>query len=62
MSLLPDFHTRVQKRLEKNLGDYRSNLEAGAAERHDRLCGEIAATKAALAILQQEFSRIGGEE
>lgn len=62
MSLLPDFHTRVLKRLEKSLGDYRTNLEACAPEKHDRLCGEIAATKSAIAILLSEFQKMGGEE
>jgi hypothetical protein len=62
MSLLPDFHTRVQKRLDKNLENLRSNLEACAPEKHDRFCGEIAGTKSALKILSEEFQRIGGEE
>jgi prephenate dehydrogenase len=62
MSLLPDFHTRVLKRLNENLEKHRSNLEACPPEKHDRFCGEISATKSAISIVNAEFQRIGGEE
>jgi prephenate dehydrogenase len=62
MSLLPDFHTRVLKRLQADLETHRTNLETCHPERHDQWVGKISATKAAISIVNAEFQRIGGEE
>jgi hypothetical protein len=60
--LLPDFHTRVLKRLNSDLENHRTNLETCPAERHDEWKGKVAATKQAISIVNAEFQRIGGEE
>ena len=62
MSLLPDFHTRVLNRLTADLDSHRTNLEACPPERHDQWVGKIAATKAAIAVVNAEFKRVGGED
>ena len=62
MSLDLDFHTRVLNTLEDKLKTYRKQLEACDAAKHDRFCGEIAATKDAISVVNAEFQRMGGRD
>lgn len=62
MSLLPDFHTRILTRLNSDLANHRQNLESADREKHDRFSGLIAGTKAAIAVVNEEFKRVGGED
>ena len=62
MSLLPDFHTRVLKRLGENLSNHQTNMEKGGRDGHEKWAGQIAATRAAISIVNEEFKRVGGED